>query len=272
MPELLRAVHPVLMARDVSESLDFFARLGFTVEFRDDPVAPRYGVVRRGAVELHLQWADAGQWAHAGDRPAYRFLTSDVDAMYAEARDAGIVADVSETPFASPADTPWGTREFHVRDPGDNSLQFYALLATAEAPNAGDVNAFWDAGRRARATGNLSESATQYAAALEHARASGNTLRVAHIARHLGDIFRESSLPDRAEPLLQEALMLYRTNRLTRVLDLANAVRPLALLYGSLGRRDDAKMLWQEARALYTAIGVSEGAAECDSMLSAADA
>ena len=27
--------------------------------------------------------------------------------------------------WAAPGDTPWGTREFHLRDPGGNSLQFY---------------------------------------------------------------------------------------------------------------------------------------------------
>ena len=35
-------------------------------------------------MELHLQWADPSQWAHSGDRPAYRFLAPDVDVLYAE--------------------------------------------------------------------------------------------------------------------------------------------------------------------------------------------
>src|SRR5205823_11414411 len=89
MPAEIRAVHPVLMARDVATSVGFYARLGFTPAFRDDPAAPRYAVIRRGPVELHLQWADPAQWAHPGDRPAYRFSAPDVDALHAEFVAAG---------------------------------------------------------------------------------------------------------------------------------------------------------------------------------------
>lgn len=129
MPAEVLAVHPVLMAREVAAAVAFYARLGFAEVFRDDVAAPRYAVVRRGPVELHLQWADPGQWAHAGDRPAYRFPTPEVDALYGEAVAAGAVADPLGGPYAAPADTPWGTREFHLRDPGGNVLQFYSPVA-----------------------------------------------------------------------------------------------------------------------------------------------
>jgi len=126
MPAQITAVHPVLMARDVATSLAFYARFGFAVSFQDDPAAPRYAVTRRGPVELHLQWADPSQWAHSGDRPAYRFPTPDVDALYAElAASVAIAPGSGGGPYAAPANTPWGTREFHVRDPGGNVLQFY---------------------------------------------------------------------------------------------------------------------------------------------------
>jgi catechol 2,3-dioxygenase-like lactoylglutathione lyase family enzyme len=133
MPVEITAVHPVLMARDVAVSLAFYARLGFAEVFRDAPTAPRYAAARRGSVEVHLQWADAGQWAHSGDRPAYRFLTPDVDALYAEAVAAGAAAEQVGGPYASPADTPWGTREFHLHDPGANVLQFYGPPTPARA-------------------------------------------------------------------------------------------------------------------------------------------
>lgn len=131
MPAAITAVHPVLMAREVAASLAFYAGLGFAPDFLDDPSAPKYAVVRRGRVELHLQWADASQWAHAGDRPAYRFLAPDVDALHAEFLAAGGLTSatnasaMARSPWAVPADTPWGTREFHIRDPGGNVLQFY---------------------------------------------------------------------------------------------------------------------------------------------------
>ena len=131
MPAEITAVHPVLMARDVATSLKFYALLGFTPAFRDDPVNPRYAGIRRGPVELHLQWADPSQWTHSGDRPAYRFLVNDVDALHSEFLAAG---GSGEGPWALPADTPWGTREFHVRDPGGNSLQFYRSRSAEELP------------------------------------------------------------------------------------------------------------------------------------------
>lgn len=129
MPAEITDVHPVLMARDVLASLAFYERLGFAEVFRDDAESPRYAAVRRGRVELHLQWGDVGQWAHAGDRPAYRFPTDDVDALYDEFSAASALDRESRSPYAAPADTPWGTREFHLRDPGANVLQFYATRA-----------------------------------------------------------------------------------------------------------------------------------------------
>ena len=137
MPAEITAVHPVLMARDVADAVEFYARLGFAVVFRDDPAAPRYAAVRRGPVELHLQWADASQWAHLGDRPAYRFSAPDVDALHAEFVVAGATGPgAGGGPYAAPADTPWGTREFHLRDPGGNVLQFCGPAAVNAARDA----------------------------------------------------------------------------------------------------------------------------------------
>lgn len=124
MPARLQAVHPVLMARDVAASLGFWRRLGFAVAFADDAVAPKYACVTRDGVELHLQWADAGQWVAGLDRPAYRFFVDDVDALYREFDASGVLVP-SDSPWAAPGDTPWGTREFHMRDPGGSVLQFY---------------------------------------------------------------------------------------------------------------------------------------------------
>lgn len=124
----LRAVHPVLAAHDVDESLEFYRQMGFVVSFHDSPSQSRYAVVERDGVELHLQWADPSQ-CYPADRPVYRFLVHDVDALYREFAASGAVRpDTSQgSPWARPADTPWGTREFHLRDPGGNSVQFYRL-------------------------------------------------------------------------------------------------------------------------------------------------
>lgn len=115
-------VHPVLACSDVATSLRFYARLGFEVVFQDRVDAPRYAAVRRDGVELHLQWHDASQWQHDGDRPTCRFVVGDVDALSAE---FDAVAGLDRTPVR---DTTWGTREFHVRDPDGNGLHFHRDL------------------------------------------------------------------------------------------------------------------------------------------------
>lgn len=119
------AVHPILAASDVTAALAFYARLGFREQFRWSDGEPRYAGVARDGVTLHLQWHDATALEHGGDRPAYRFLVSDVDALHAEFAAQGATAPVGSSPWAVPGDTPWGTREFHLRDPAGNVLQFY---------------------------------------------------------------------------------------------------------------------------------------------------
>jgi uncharacterized glyoxalase superfamily protein PhnB len=111
-------VEPVLMVRNVSHALAFYAQLGFEEVFRDDKHAPKFAMVARDAARLAMQWHDYE--GVAGDRPVLRFPTQDVDALSEEF--AGIVDRTEVT------DTTWGTREFHVRDPDGNGLQFYADL------------------------------------------------------------------------------------------------------------------------------------------------
>ena len=131
-PQLL-AVHPVLACSDVERTIQFFAALGFACPFRDDAAAPRYAAVQRDAAELHLQWhADAGR-ATGHDAPVVRILVRDVDLLFAEVERAAAaaIAAAHASPYQWPADTPWGTREFHLHDPDGNGLQFYAPVVGA---------------------------------------------------------------------------------------------------------------------------------------------
>lgn len=125
------------------------------------------------------------------------------------------------------------------------------------------------AGAQARREGRLAAAAQHYAAALAASRDHGEKAHVAYVARHLGDIHRENGLNSEAELLLEEAVEIYRSRLDTKVLDLANALRPLALLQDSLGDHRSAQALWQEARALYAAIRVTDGVRECDEHLEA---
>lgn len=116
----LEAVHPVLMSRDIARAIRFYAALGFTVAGQDAPDAPTYVVVTRDEVELHLQWHAPIEWSFPNDRPTYRFLVDDVDGLHAYCS-----KQLSSPDMTAVFDAPWGTREFHLRDPDLNGLQFY---------------------------------------------------------------------------------------------------------------------------------------------------
>lgn len=98
-------------------------------------------------------------------------------------------------------------------------------------------------------------------------RAEGDPLPIAHTVRHVADILREAGRHKLAEPCYYESLKLYRGEAATAPLDLANAIRGFALLKSNTGEAEAAKALWEEARALYAAVGVEAGVAESDRRL-----
>lgn len=122
MKAKLEAVHPVLMVRDVAASISFFRLLGFELIFCHSPADPKYAGLRREGVELHFQWHEAKDFG-LGDRPTYRFVVTEIDELSREFSTSNPDLDRTEV-----RDTPWGTREFHVRDPDGNGLQFYRDL------------------------------------------------------------------------------------------------------------------------------------------------
>lgn len=114
-------VHPVLPVRDVAAAIRFYRdRLGFTALFQDDPDQPRYAVVRRDAVELHLQWHNPTDFRDAVDTLMLRFVIDDVDALFEEYKTQDVFHARTDL-----RDTPWGTREFAFFDPDSNGLTFY---------------------------------------------------------------------------------------------------------------------------------------------------
>jgi catechol 2,3-dioxygenase-like lactoylglutathione lyase family enzyme len=115
VPSKIERVEPVLNVRDVAAATIFYAHLGFVEQFRDDPDSPMFIIVSRDDAVLALQWHDFV--GIAGDRPILRFPVDDVDGLSNEFGPLPDRTDVS--------DTPWGTREFHVRDSDGNGLQFY---------------------------------------------------------------------------------------------------------------------------------------------------
>jgi tetratricopeptide (TPR) repeat protein len=92
-------------------------------------------------------------------------------------------------------------------------------------------------------------------------------LGFAHTIRHLGDVYHDSGLPELALPCYREALEVYRAQAKAAPLDLANAIRSLAVLRSEMQARDEARVLWEEARGLYQSVGVEAGVAESNARL-----
>lgn len=119
-------------------------------------------------------------------------------------------------------------------------------------------------GRSARAKGDRNAARARYAEAAEIYRREANRLAYAHTIRHIADIYLDESAFESARPLYEEALEIYRSSLESRVLDLANTIRPYAILNEAIGKREIARILWEEARILYNSIRIAEGVAECE--------
>ena len=122
-------------------------------------------------------------------------------------------------------------------------------------------------GRRARSAGDRNAARGSYAEAAAQYRQEGLTLAWAHTIRHIADMWLEESEFESARPLYEDALEAYRASLDTRILDLANTLRPYALLNEAGGEVEVARACWREAEVLYGAIRVEEGVAECQEHL-----
>ncbi len=94
------------------------------------------------------------------------------------------------------------------------------------------------------------------------AREDSDSFLLAHTIRHLGDILRKLDRPKDAESCYTEALTLYRSNPNPPLLDLANAIRGMAILKDSMGESSESLLLWEEAHQIYASLGVQAGVVE----------
>ena len=116
------AINPVLPVRDVGVSIRYYTdKLGFQLRFQDDPANPKYAVVGRDDIRVHVQWHDEADFG--GEGPELRFVIDDPDRLYEEYKDKGVFHDRTTL-----KDTPWGTREFAFFDLDGNGLFFYRDL------------------------------------------------------------------------------------------------------------------------------------------------
>ncbi|MGA9640120.1 MAG: tetratricopeptide repeat protein [Terriglobales bacterium] len=114
---------------------------------------------------------------------------------------------------------------------------------------------------------NLDAALLHYQEAAAIYRGQANHSKLAHTIRHVADIHRSADRPALAEPCYDEALSLYRRDPQTTPLELANAIRGLALLKSAAGDAPRATALWTEARDLYGEADVNEGVAESERRL-----
>ena len=103
-----------------------------------------------------------------------------------------------------------------------------------------------------------------YEEAVELFRGMGEPLVLAHVVRHLGDVYLEQDYPELAEPCYQEARDLYLSQGDNSSLNFANAIRSLAML-----RWEQSKTLWKEVQALYINLNVESGIDESKARIAA---
>jgi tetratricopeptide (TPR) repeat protein len=111
------------------------------------------------------------------------------------------------------------------------------------------------------------EALRHYEEAVALYRTADAPLKLAHTVRHLGDIHQDQEQLKLAEPCYDEALAIYRAHKETPPLDLANAIRGLALLKEAVGDTKKVRELWEEARDLYASVNVEAGVKESERRL-----
>ncbi len=85
---------------------------------------------------------------------------------------------------------------------------------------------------------------------------------LAHTVRHLGDVCAEAGDLESAERHIRHALATCTEfPEDAPPLDIANAIRSLAVVRGRAGAIDEARQLWTDARNRYAALGIEEGVA-----------
>ena len=106
-----------------------------------------------------------------------------------------------------------------------------------------------------------------YEEAVELCREEGDPQLLAHALHHLGDLHRGSGRLAEAETAYLEALEHYRGSEHAREVEIANAIRALAILRGRQGSHAESRELWDEAWQLYVSAGVQPAVQECSAQL-----
>jgi tetratricopeptide (TPR) repeat protein len=152
----------------------------------------------------------------------------------------------------------------------DDARKFFAEAA-ALSRDHGQTLALVDSlkgvGRIERDSGNFDLALASYEEAAAICRSEGQALRLAHTLRHVGDILAQQGNVVAAHERCQDALQIYREHGGGQPLDVANAIRSVALVTEQFNDSETARPLWEEAKGLYASVHVWAGVEECDAHL-----
>ena len=111
---------PILPARDLSETREFYERLGFQAAGWWPNTFGGYAILRRGDLSMHFFLFE--DISPDQNYAQCYWRVEDVDTLYAECCAAGLPS--SGTPRLAPVeDQPWGMREFAFSDPNGNLVR-----------------------------------------------------------------------------------------------------------------------------------------------------
>jgi len=152
-------------------------------------------------------------------------------------------------------------REHRLEDAYDGYTQA-VTISRAGADRGSLIQALKGVGQIERDRQNFEGALVVYQEAAGLAREEPDLFLRAHTIRHLGDIFGHLGRGEDAEACYSEAVSLYREAPNAPPLDVANAIRAMAVLKEDMGATDEAHALWEEAHHIYLSLGVQAGVAE----------
>lgn len=117
--------------------------------------------------------------------------------------------------------------------------------------------------KSARRQGRLSDATALYEEAAESFQAEQQPARWAHALRHAAEFALRAG---DGVTSLREARMVIEYYRSTppTTLEMANALRVMAMAEAAAGETDNAMEHWNEARRLYREAGIADGVLEAD--------
>jgi len=109
---MLRKAVPLLPARNIRESIDFYeAKLGFTaLNFGN------YAILKYKTFEIHLVMSSEQA---TGNVPGCVIMVEDIEDMYTLFSSKGLLSVNAKL-----KDMPWGLREFSIKDNNNNLIRF----------------------------------------------------------------------------------------------------------------------------------------------------